>query len=151
MSDTTDDMEAGAALYEAYLEREAKKKNMKVTIAKINRQRRQGVSPKTGKEYDFESLGIAPEEETLTDINGDEFPRDGRWLNGSSVEGVTDDWDEGDVVKVNLVRKTVTGRDGASKEVINFKLPQGTEAMVKKANKQEDVGGDDTEVDPDDF
>lgn len=117
-----------------------------ITIAKISRQRRQGVSKKTGKEYDFESLGIAPQEETLMDINGDEFPRDGRWLNGSSTPGVTDDWAQGDKVKILLVRKTVPTRDGGSKEVINFKLPEGTDAMVQKASP--DSGPD--EVDPDD-
>ena len=106
------------------------------TIAKINRQLREGVSKKTGKEYSFESLGIAPLEDTLMDINGDEFPRDGRWLNGTSVKGVTDDWAEGDKVKILLIKKTVPGRDGNMKEVINFKLPEGADAMVKKASNE---------------
>lgn len=105
---------------------------MKINIAKINRQLREGVSKKTNKEYSFESLGIAPVEDTLTDINGIEFQREGRWLNGSSVAGVTDDWAEGDIVLVNLIQKDVVGRDGATKKVINFKLPDGIEAMVKK-------------------
>lgn len=122
---------------------------MIITIAKISRQRRQGVSKKTGKEYDFESLGIAPLEETLMDINGDEFERDGRWLNGSSIEGVTDDWEEGDRVKINLIQKEVVGRDGQAKKVINFQLPKGTEAMVKKAEKTEP--DHDVVEDPDDF
>ena len=107
---------------------------MIITIGKISRQRRQGVSKKTGREYDFESLGIAPQEDTLTDINGDEFQRDGRWLNGSTVDGVTTNWGEGDRVKILLVRKTVPTRDGGYKEIINFKLPEGTEAMVEKAS-----------------
>lgn len=106
---------------------------MKITIAKINRTLREGTSKKTGKEYSFESLGIAPEEDTLMDINGDEFPREDRWVNGISVDGVTDDWDEGDVVKINLVRKVVPTRDGSEKEVINFKLPDGVDALVSKA------------------
>ena len=118
-----------------------------ITIAKISRQRRQGVSKKTGKEYDFESLGIAPKEDTLMDINGDEFPRDGRSLNGSTVDGVTTDWEEGDRVKILLVRKNVPTRDGGSKEVINFKLPEGTEAMVEKASASTPTEA----VDPDDF
>lgn len=105
---------------------------MQIVIAKINRQLREGVSSKTKKPYSFESLGIAPIEDTLMDINGDEFARDGRWLNGSSVKGVTDEWAEGDKVRVNLIRKMVTGRDGTTKEVINFKLPEGVEPMVKK-------------------
>lgn len=105
---------------------------MKITIAKINRQLREGTSAKTGKPYSFESLGIAPQEETLMDINGIEFTRDGRWLNGSSVPGVTDEWQEGDVVLINLIQKRVMGRDGNEKEVINFKLPEGVEPMVKK-------------------
>ena len=105
---------------------------MKITIAKINRQLREGTSPKTGKPYSFESLGIAPKEDTLTDINGIDFARDSRWLNGSSVPGVTDNWAEGDVVLINLIQKEVTGRDGSQKKVINFKLPEGVEPMVKK-------------------
>ncbi len=114
---------------------------MIITIARINRQLREGVSKKTGKEYSFESLGIAPVEDKLTDINGDEFDRDGRWINGVSVKGVTDDWAEGDRVKVNLVRKGVTTKDGTVKEVINFRLPEGVEPMVEKA----------TTEDPEDF
>ena len=106
---------------------------MKITIAKANRQLREGISKKTGKEYSFESLGIAPEEDTLTDINGDEFQKGDRWINGISVDGVTDDWDEGDKVKILVIQKNVTGRDGGQMDVINFKLPEGTEAMVKKA------------------
>lgn len=123
------------------------RENMNVTIARINRQLREGVSKKTGKEYSFESLGIAPLEDTLTDINGDEFPRDGRWLNGSSIKGVTDDWAEGDKVKILLLRKNVIGRDGTEKEVINFKLPEGVEPMVQKASNQPEPD----EVDPEDF
>lgn len=129
---------------------------MILTIGKINRQRRQGVSKKTGKEYDFESLGIAPVEDTLIDINGDEFPRNDRWVNGTSIAGVTDDWGEGDKVKINLIRKVVPTRDGGTKEVINFKLPEGAEAMVEKANaggqanKSDDVPQADP-VDIDDF
>lgn len=121
---------------------------MKITIAKINRQQREGVSKKTGKEYSFESLGIAPKEDTLMDINGLEFPRDGRWLNGYSVSGVTDDWQEGDVVLLNLVQKEVVGRDGNKKKVINFRLPEGVEPMVQKfvnSTEPDDV------ADPDDF
>lgn len=105
---------------------------MKIKIAKINRQLREGTSPKTGKPYSFESLGIAPVEDTLIDINGLDFAREGRWLNGSSVKGVTDDWAEGDVVLINLIQKEVIGRDGTKKKVINFKLPEGVEPMVKK-------------------
>lgn len=118
-----------------------------ITIARINRQLREGVSKKTGKEYSFESLGIAPLEDTLTDINGDEFERDGRWLNGSSIKGVTDSWEEGDKVKILLLRKNVVGRDGTEKEVINFKLPEGVEPMVQKASNQPEPD----EVDPEDF
>lgn len=121
---------------------------MIITIQKINRQRRQGVSAKTGKEYDFESLGIAPLEDTLTDIDGDEFEREGRWLNGSSVEGVTDDWAEGDKVKVQIIQKRVTGRDGQPKDVINFALPKGKDPMVKKAENTEPDAED---IDPDAF
>lgn len=119
----------------------------KITIAKINRQLREGVSKKTNKPYSFESLGIAPVEDVLMDINGDEFNREGRWLNGSSVKGVTDDWAEGDVVKLLIIQKKVAGRDGGMKDVINFKLPEGTEVMVKKFSVDEN-----SEVtDPDDF
>lgn len=105
---------------------------MKITIAKINRQLREGTSPKTGKPYSFESLGIAPKEDTLVDINGLDFQRDGRWLNGSSVKGVTEEWAEGDVVLINLIQKEVATRDGGMKKVINFKLPEGVEPMIKK-------------------
>jgi len=121
---------------------------MIVTIAKINRQLREGTSKKTGKPYSFESLGIAPLEDTLTDINGDEFARDGRWLNGSSVKGVTDDWAEGDKVKILLVQKKVPGRDGSMKNVINFSLPQGTDAMVQKNATPSEPEED---IDPDNF
>lgn len=105
---------------------------MIITIAKLRRELKEGVSAKTGKPYSFESFGIAPLETKLTDINGDEFDRGDRWINGSSVKGVTEDWAEGDRVKVNVVRKTVQGRDGKPKEVINFKLPEGVEPMVQK-------------------
>ena len=129
---------------------------MKITIAKANRQLREGISKKTGKEYSFESFGIAPEEDMLTDINGDEFSKADRWINGSSVPGVTDEWGEGDVVKVNIVRKTVVGRDGNNMEVLNFKLPDGVEAMVKKASAPAQTSPveprvADEEVDIDDF
>jgi len=119
---------------------------MIITIKKVSRQRRQGVSKKTGKEYDFESMGILPVEEMLMDINGDEFNGEERWLNGTSTAGVTDDWGEGDKVKLQLVRKTVETRDGGTKEVINFKLPEGTEALVSKANADTT-----TDEDPMDF
>lgn len=115
---------------------------MIITIAKINRTLREGVSKKTGKQYSFESLGIAPQEEDLMDINGDSFKREERWVNGISKPGVTDDWNEGDQVKINLVRKTVPKRDGGTMEVINFALPEGVEPMVKKyvaGEQQEDV------------
>lgn len=121
---------------------------MIIEIDKINRQRRQGISKKTGKEYDFESMGILPKESTLMDINGDEFERGDRWVNGSSIGGVTDDWGEGDKVKVQIIQKEVTARDGSKKWVINFALPKGTEAMVEKAGAPI-VAVDD--VDPEDF
>lgn len=121
---------------------------MQITIAKLNRQLREGVSAKTGKPYSFESFGIAPQEDVLMDINGDEFARDGRWLNGSSVTGVTDTWAEGDKVRVNIARKRVPGRDGVEKEVINFKLPEGIEPMVQKFVQTTEP---DDLVDPDDF
>lgn len=123
-----------------------------ITIAKINRQQRDGISKKTGKAYSFESLGIAPVEDTLIDINGDEFERDGRWINGSSSPAVTDGWDEGDKIKIQILRKMVPGRDGVMKEVINFNLPEGVEAMVKKASATPatpDTPEDD--VDPDNY
>lgn len=106
---------------------------MIITISKLNRQLREGTSAKTNKPYSFESFGIAPSEDKLTDINGDEFEREGRWLNGATVKGVTEDWGEGDKVKLLLVRKKVAGRDGIEKEVINFKLPEGVEPMVQKS------------------
>ena len=130
---------------------------MKITIAKVNRQLREGISKKTGKAYSFESLGIAPLEDTLTDINGTEFDKDDRWLNGISVAGVTDGWDEGDVVNLLVIKKVVKARDGSDKEVVNFKLPEGIEVMVRKGKPtpapKEGAGdfGDDEEVDLDDF
>lgn len=107
---------------------------MIITIAKVNRTLREGISKKTNKPYSFESLGIAPLEDTLTDINGDTFERDGRWLYGSSVKGVTEDWSEGDKVKLLVLRKTVPGKDGTPKEVINFSLPEGVPALVSKSS-----------------
>lgn len=118
-----------------------------ITIAKLRRELKEGVSAKTGKPYSFESFGIAPLETKLMDINGDEFDRGDRWINGSSVKGVTEDWAEGDVVKVNIVRKMVTARDGSMKEVLNFRLPDGVPAMVKKFTVIEDSHS----IDPDDF
>jgi hypothetical protein len=122
-----------------------------ITIAKINRQRRQGVSKKTGKEYDFESLGIAPVEDVVLDIDGEEIARDGRWLNGSSVEGVTDDWGEGDKVRLRVIEKEVVGRDGAKKKVLNFSLPKYKDPMVEKASKAVESSDQPEPVDPDDF
>ena len=119
-----------------------------ITIAKVNRQLREGISKKTNKPYSFESLGIAPLEDTLTDINGDDFVRDGRWLNGSSVKGVTEDWAEGDKVKLLIIRKTVPTKDGTMKEVINFKLPEGTPALVAKSNTAPEP---EVVADPDDY
>ena len=113
----------------------------------MRRELKEGTSAKTGKPYSFESFGIAPLETKLTDINGDEFERGDRWINGASVKGVTEEWSEGDKVKVLIVRKMVTGRDGGEKEVINFKLPEGTPAMVEKFTVNEDSHA----VDPDDF
>ena len=122
---------------------------MIITISKINRQLREGTSAKTGKPYSFESLGIAPLEDTLMDINGDEFLRDGRWLSGSSVKGVTDNWAEGDKVKILLLRKKVNSKEGTIKEVINFTLPQGTDPMVQKSTTSHEP--EDTDVDPNDY
>jgi len=122
---------------------------MIITIAKINRQLREGVSKKTNKPYSFESLGIAPAEDKLMDINGDEFDRDSRWLNGSSVKGVTEEWAEGDKVKILLLRKKVPTKDGTIKEVINFTLPQGTDPMVQKSTTSHEP--EDTDVDPNDY
>lgn len=121
---------------------------MIITISKINRQLREGTSAKTGKPYSFESLGIAPLEDTLMDINGDEFLRDGRWLSGSSVKGVTDNWAEGDKVKILLLRKKVNSKDGTIKEVINFTLPQGVEPMVQKSTTAPEP---DDATDPEDY
>lgn len=120
---------------------------MIVTISKINRQLREGTSKKTGKPYSFESLGIAPAEDKLTDINGDEFERDGRWINGFSKSGITDEWGEGDKVKILLIQKKVIGRDGTEKSVINFSLPEGVDALVQKGNNAPEPD----DVDPDDF
>lgn len=120
-----------------------------ITIAKLRRELKEGVSKKTGKPYSFESFGIAPLEDTLMDINGDEFARQDRWINGSSVKGITEGWAEGDRVKVNLVRKMVPGRDGNEKEVINFKLPEGIETMVQKFKVSED--SHEVDEDPDNF
>lgn len=120
---------------------------MIITIAKLRRELKEGVSAKTGKAYSFESFGIAPLETTLVDINGDEFERGDRWINGSSVKEITEDWAEGDKVKVNVVRKTVQGRDGQPKEVINFKLPEGIETMVQKFVTVENDSVDEGEPD----
>jgi hypothetical protein len=109
---------------------------MIVTVAKINRTMREG------KKGPFESLGIAPLEDNLMDINGDEFQRDGRWLSGFGRKGVTDDWKEGDKVKINLVRVKGKKGDGTEGEFINFKLPEGVEPLVSKAdevNKADEV------------
>ena len=122
---------------------------MVITIAKLRRELKEGTSKKTGKAYSFESFGIAPQETKLMDINGDEFERNDRWINGSSVKGVTDNWSEGDKVKVNLVRVVVKARDGSDKEVINFRLPEGVEPMVQKF-KVDDASQSDV-ADPDDF
>lgn len=119
---------------------------MVVTIAKVNRTLREGISKKNGKPYSFESLGIAPAEMELTDINGDTFDRNDRWLSGFSVKGVTENWAEGDKVKINLVRAMVKAKDGTDKEVINFRLPEGVDPMVKKFTVTDEVT-----VDPDDF
>ena len=119
-----------------------------ITIAKVSRTLREGVSKKTNKPYSFESLGIAPLEETLMDINGDEFARDGRWLNGTSVKGVTDGWAEGDKVKLLLIRKTVPTKDGSMKEVINFSLPEGVPALVSKSTTSTEP---EVVSDPDDY
>jgi len=133
---------------------------MKITIGAANRQLREGFSKKTNKEYSFESFGIAPEEDVLMDINGEEFDRADRWLNGSSVPGVTEDWAQGDVVKVNIIRKMVQGRDGDMKEVLNFKLPEGIEPMVQKAGQPDEAKkiedptepvANEEDVDPSDF
>jgi hypothetical protein len=109
---------------------------MIVTISKINRTMREG------KKGPFESLGIAPEEDNLMDINGDSFVRDGRWLSGFGRKDVTDSWKEGDKVKINLVRVKGKKGDGTDAEFINFKLPEGVEPLVSKADeakKEEEV------------
>jgi len=121
---------------------------MIITIAKINRTLREGISKKTGKPYSFESLGIAPLEDTLIDINGDTFERDGRWLNGSSVKGVTEEWSEGDKVKLLLIQKSVVGKDGGQKNVINFSLPEGVPALVSKSNTSSEP---EVVADPEDY
>lgn len=116
---------------------------MVITIARINRKK--AISKKTGKEY--EQLGIAPIEDTLMDINGDSFARDGRWLSGFGKSGVTDNWIEGDQVKVNLVRVKGKKADQSEAEFINFQLPVGVDPMVKKFTTTDEVSS----VDPDDF
>jgi hypothetical protein len=120
---------------------------MIITINKVNRVLREGISKKTGKPYSFESLGIAPNEDKLTDINGDEFDRAGRWINGISKKGTTEQWGEGDKIKILLLRKNVMTKEG-EKEVINFSLPEGTDSMVEKAGKTAPVAEETDNVDP---
>lgn len=106
---------------------------MIVTIQKLNR--KESISKKTGKP--FQQLGIAPLETTLTDINGDTFEREDRWISGFGKAGVTDNWAEGDRVKINLVRVKGKKRDGTEGEFINFQLPVGVDPMVAKFNATE--------------
>lgn len=115
---------------------------MVVTIAKVNR--KEGTSKK-GKAY--QQLGIAPLETTLIDINGDSFEREDRWISGFGKIGVTDNWAEGDKVKINLVRVKGMKRDGTEGEFINFEMPKGVDPMVEKFTVSDDV----TTGDPDDF
>lgn len=117
---------------------------MVITIAKINR--KEQISKKTNKP--FQQLGIAPIENTLIDINGDSFERADRWIGGFGKAGVTDNWTEGDKVKINLVRVKGKKRDGTEGEFINFQLPVGVDPMVEKFKVNDEV---DTSVDPDDF
>lgn len=116
---------------------------MIITIAKINR--KEAISKKNNKP--FQQLGIAPVETTLTDINGDTFSRDDRWISGFGKVGVTDDWAEGDKVKINLIRVTGKKRDGSAGEFINFRLPEGVNPMVEKFNTSDEI----VTADPDDF
>ena len=116
---------------------------MVVTISRLNR--KEVISKKNGKP--FQSLGIAPLEDTLVDINGDSFARDGRWLSGFGKVGVTDDWGEGDKVKIILVRVKGKKADGSEAEFINFKLPEGVDPMVEKFK----VDTEQHSIDPDDF
>ena len=117
---------------------------MNVTIEKINRQIRQG------KKGDYESLGLAVKEETLLDINGDEFKRDGRWLSGFGKKGVTDSWAEGDKVKVNILRVKGKKQDGTEAEFLNFRLPEGVDPMVEKGGGAH-VAAAEVVGDPNDF
>lgn len=116
---------------------------MIVTIAKLNR--KVAISKKNGKE--FEQVGIAPIEDTLFDINGDQFQRNERWISGFGRAGVTDNWEELDQVKINLVRVKGKKRDGSEGEFINFQLPVGVDPMVKKYTQAQD----DAVIDPNDF
>lgn len=122
---------------------------MNITIAKINR--KEGESKlkkdKNGNPLKFEQLGIAPLESILIDINGDSFERQDRWLSGFGKAGVTDNWTEGDVVKINLIRVQGKKRDGTASEFINFRLPEGVDPMVKKFTMAD---GDDVSIDPND-
>lgn len=122
---------------------------MKITIARIIRRTHEGISKKTGKPYSFESMSIAPLEDVLMDINGDEFARDGRWLGGKTVKGVTENWVEGDQVKINLVRRKYQKKDGSGEaEGIDFALPEGIDPMVKKYAPS---SGSEPTIDHDDF
>jgi hypothetical protein len=115
---------------------------MIVTIDGINRK------PVTTKYGTTESIGILPIEETLTDINGDDFAREGRWLSGFKDKmGVTDSWKKGDKIKVNLVRKAGKKADGSATEYINFRLPEGTAPVVQEVVPVEDT----IDADPDGF
>lgn len=120
---------------------------MIVTIDGINRKM---ITTKYGER---ESIGIVPLEERVTDINGDEFALDGRWINGfKDKKSETDKWDKGVKVKIQIELKKYTRQDGSEAEAVNFRLPEGQSSIVEEAKVETEAPVSAATADePDDF
>lgn len=102
-----------------------------LTIDGINRKT---VTTKYGER---EGVGVLPLETTVTDVNGDEIELNGRWLNGfKDKAGETDEWVSGMKIKVQVVEKEYTSKDGEQKKALNFRVPDGQSSIVERPSEE---------------
>lgn len=100
-----------------------------MATVKIEKVFRKEVETKYGTR---ESVGIKPATDVVQDINGDDITMDGRWINGfRDSNGETDKWQDGMTVKILIVTKKYTRKDGTEGEAVNFKLPEGVSSIVE--------------------
>lgn len=97
------------------------------------------VKDRNGGTREAQTVKIVPEEDSVTDINGDTIELKGRKVSGFQDKNKeTDKWDVGMTIKVQIVTKKTIGKEGDEMEWVNFRLPEGKSSIVEEGNDEED-------------